>query len=689
MEVRPATRELVFDGRREVLEPRVMAVLVRLARANGEVVTRDDLTEACWEGRVVSDDAINRVISRIRRASDLTGGKDFTLETITKVGYRLVAALAGSAGTMPPPATPEAAQAPAPQAKQPVMLFGLMGAVIAAILAAVWWTYGREPKWAPRDPSASLTLAVLPFDSPGAAGDDEALAIGMSREIRNTLSRVRGLRVVSDSSSFAVASEPLSAPDMGKRLGADLLLDGSLARQGETVRLSAELVDGWSGVNLWTGSKSGPAANLEDLRQEMSAQVFEQLVQRLGPDRIEMVAPPKSSDQRVYRLLIEATELLESTQKSRMRGRPDEALAIGDKANGLVEEALRIEPDSALGLRLKAQVIGMSATRELFEQDIPGPERQARAAVYLRRALAADPDNASALAALGEYYRRFQWRWAEARSLLERALALDPNNAEAHTSYNYYLSGSGRCIEALEHARAAVDIDPEFGWRTLAVPRALKCLGRFEESDAAYLKALELDRGNLFILREVYLNKLVRRDAKGLRDLQAYVRDTLWKGAPEPTVQGWLDWTEVAAKALDGDTAPFIALVEEDVRSGGIGPNVPRIPGIFETQRGHAEERWIQAIEFAVAGAPKRSVDMLAQALTIGTLYIPETMPFGAYEFSPEVRADPRYQAIWKSDPRLVEIVALRLEAVKAGQMHGMLPDGTKVVPKGSTPAAD
>ena len=96
MEVRPATRELVFTAGREVLEPRVMAVLIRLAQAKGEVVTRDDLTEACWEGRVVSDDAINRVISRIRRASDLTGGKDFALETITKVGYRLVTAPAAA-----------------------------------------------------------------------------------------------------------------------------------------------------------------------------------------------------------------------------------------------------------------------------------------------------------------------------------------------------------------------------------------------------------------------------------------------------------------------------------------------------------------------------------------------------------------------------------------------------------------
>jgi TolB-like protein/DNA-binding winged helix-turn-helix (wHTH) protein len=677
MQVRPSTREIVHAGGREVLEPRVMAVLVQLARAKGEVVTRDELTEACWDGRVVSDDAINRVISRIRRVSELTGGKDFTLETITKVGYRLVA----SGQATEPVSAPAAVAAPAAKARKlSVGILAAVAALIVAIAAGSWWMFGREPQWSP-DPKASLTLAVLPFDNLGPSGDDSALAMSMSREIRNTLSRVRGLRVVSDSSSFAVASEPLSATDIGKRLNADLLLDGSLAREGDTVKLSAELVDGWSGVNLWTGSQAGPAADLNRLRELMSAAVFQELVKRIGPNRVEMLATPKPGNPQVYALLLEASQLLESTRSVRMRGQAEEGLDAGDQANALIDQALTIEPNSPLALRLKGQIIAMAATRELFVQDTPVPAKQARAAEYLRRALASDPDNTPALQALGEYYRRFEWRWEEARALMERALALDPNNSEAHLSYTYYLSGAGRCVEALRHARAAIEIDPEFGWRTLGVPRALKCLGRFEESDAAYRTALEQDPRNLFVLREIYLNKLVRRDAAGLRALQTYVRDELWKGAPEPSVRGWLHWTGIAADALEGNTAPFIALIEEDVSTGGAPPGTVEKPGIIDTKRGEGEEMWIQAVEFAVAGAPERAIDMLERSVRAGTLYIPETMPFGAYEFSPEVRTDPRYQAIWKADPRLVELVALRLEALEAGQMQGVLPGGALVTP--------
>jgi TolB-like protein/DNA-binding winged helix-turn-helix (wHTH) protein len=678
VEVRPSTRELVFDGKREVLEPRVMAVLVTLARARGEVVTREDLTAACWDGRIVSDDAINRVISRIRRAADLSGGKGFSIETITKVGYRLVAGPAAE-GEPAPTVAAEGAAWP----RRRVAVLAAAAALILMLSAGLWWILGREPAWTP-DPSAPLTLAVLPFDNLGPAEEDLPLAIGMSREIRNTLSRVRGLRVVSDSSSFAIAAENLSADQMGRRLNADYLLEGSLARTNETVKLSAELVDGWSGVNLWTGSQSGPAADLDRLRQMMSAAVFEQLVARIGPNRVKRLAEPKPSDPRAYRLLLEAQQLLESVASARMRGQVDYGLELGDRAGALIDQALAIEPDSPLGLRLKGQIVRMAATRKLFALNQDATERAVLAAEYYRRAIAADPDAVPALAALGEFYRRYEWRWADARALFERALALDPNHSEAHLSYAYYLSGAGRCVEALEHAQAAIAIDPEFGWRTLGVPRALKCLGRFEDSDAAYLAALKQDPANVFVLREVYLNKLVRRDAAGLEELRRHVRDDLWEGEPTADVQRWLDWTAMAVVALNGDPKPFRDLIEKDVAAAQGSDDDP---GLKEFSRGQMEVAWIQAVELAIAGSPERAIELLEESVREGVLYIPETMPYGAYEFSPEMRANPRYQAIWKRDPRLVELMDLRRQAVEAGQMDGYLPNGQRstAIPSGAS----
>ena len=514
LEIRPATRELIHPGGRESLEPRVMSVLIALVQAKGEVVTRDDLSAQCWDGRIVSDDAINRVLSRIRKLSELTGGRDFTLETITKVGYRLMAVqAAGAAAEGATPAPPQLAT-PASEKPDRRWVFAAIATLAVLVLGGGWWLATREPQWSD-DPTKSLTLAVLPFDNLGDAQGDDVLALGMSREIRNTLSRVRGLRVVSDSSSFAIASEPLTSTEMGRRLQADLLLDGSFERTGDTVRLSAELVDGWDGVNVWTGTQSGPAADLNRLRQEMAARVFEQMVVKIGPNRLERLADPRVEDGRSYRLLVEANQLLETTSALRMRGNQKGSLEAGARASALVEQALAIDPEFAMALEQKARIIALEATPELFEQKLDAFERRTQGADYLRRALATDPDYAPALSALGEYYRRYEWRWATAGAMLERAVALDPNLADARVSYSYFLSGVGRCVEALQQVEAAREIDPEFGWRTMGLPRALKCLGRRAESEAAYLDVLRQDPDNLMVLREIYLSYLVRGDAVG------------------------------------------------------------------------------------------------------------------------------------------------------------------------------
>jgi DNA-binding winged helix-turn-helix (wHTH) protein/tetratricopeptide (TPR) repeat protein len=104
IDVRPDLRQVTAeDGTREVVEPRVMQVLVALARAEGGVVSRDDLIRCCWEGRVVGEDAINRVMSRLRRLADGIGARAFTIETVTKVGYRLTVAATEPTRETPPP----------------------------------------------------------------------------------------------------------------------------------------------------------------------------------------------------------------------------------------------------------------------------------------------------------------------------------------------------------------------------------------------------------------------------------------------------------------------------------------------------------------------------------------------------------------------------------------------------------
>jgi DNA-binding winged helix-turn-helix (wHTH) protein/Tfp pilus assembly protein PilF len=134
VEVRPATREVIGPRGRQVIEPRVMQVLVALAQAKGEVLTRDDLTARCWDGRIVGEDAISRVISHLRRLSEGLGRDGWTLETVTKVGYRLLPASSesGASGVV--------ADRPATRPDRRALFAGV-AAVTGA--GAVWWLWGR------------------------------------------------------------------------------------------------------------------------------------------------------------------------------------------------------------------------------------------------------------------------------------------------------------------------------------------------------------------------------------------------------------------------------------------------------------------------------------------------------------------------------------------------------------------
>ena len=201
VDVRPATREVVGRrGQREVLEPRVMQVLVALARRRGEVVSRDELIHACWRGRVVGDDAVNRCVAALRRVGEMFGG--LAIETIARVGYRLDETGAG----------------------------------------------GETPAG---EPSRTL-VAVLPFE----ALSDEAgighLCDGISEEILQALARRTALRVVGRAASFQFRGARKVVRQVADELAATHVLDGSVRRSGLRVRVSAYLIECEGQTTLWS-----------------------------------------------------------------------------------------------------------------------------------------------------------------------------------------------------------------------------------------------------------------------------------------------------------------------------------------------------------------------------------------------------------------------------------------------------
>lgn len=181
--VRPALRQVVgADGREEILEPRVMQVLAALAGAGGAIVTRDDLTQACWDGRVVGEDAINRVISRLRRLAEGIGRDDFRIETITKVGYRLVVVRDGAPG--PAPVVPD--ETSTPRLDRRALMIGGGAAAVAAGAAAVlaWRWFAAASGRPPSDVAPLMDQAGIALQQGTAEGGDQA--IGLLRRVIET-----------------------------------------------------------------------------------------------------------------------------------------------------------------------------------------------------------------------------------------------------------------------------------------------------------------------------------------------------------------------------------------------------------------------------------------------------------------------------------------------------------------------
>ena len=222
--IEPALRRVAYDGGgAEIVEPRVMQVLVALAKAEGEVVSRDTLLESCWDGAVVGEDAIERVIGRIRRLAERFGA--FRLETVTKVGYRLL------------------------------------------------W---REPACAEAAVDGP-SVVVLPFLNMSDDPLQTHFSDGMTEDLITDLSKVSALSVLARTTSFSLRDAATTVPEIAERLGVTHVLEGSVRKAGGRVRVTAQLVDGATGTHLWAERYDRPVADVFAVQDERSCAIVEAL----------------------------------------------------------------------------------------------------------------------------------------------------------------------------------------------------------------------------------------------------------------------------------------------------------------------------------------------------------------------------------------------------------------------------
>jgi serine/threonine-protein kinase len=359
----------------------------------------------------------------------------------------IAADLSGDAGP------PSVAQ-PARPGRRVRRIAAAAAAVVACCaLAALLWLGAGRLRRAP-SPAAALptTVAVLPFADRSPAGDQEYFSDGITDELIATLARVEGLRVASRTSAFAFKGRAADVRTVGAQLGVGAVLEGSVRRAGDRLRITAQLVSVADGYHLWSDSYDRDAGDGFAIQEEIARAIAQTL-------RVKLVGPAADTGTRdgpgarAYDLYLKGRHALYLKGRYAWYSRTEEGLRA---AASYFEQAVAQAPAYArahAGLADAYAVLG-------FYDYLPPTEAFAKAEAAARRAAALDAGLAAPRATLGYVALYHDWDFARGEEEFRRAVALDPNYSTAHQWYANLLTAAGRHAEAEREMRRAEEIDP-------------------------------------------------------------------------------------------------------------------------------------------------------------------------------------------------------------------------------------
>ena len=493
--------ELRRQGRRVPLQEQPYQILVCLLERPGEIVSREALRERLWPGGtyVEFEKSINVAVMKLRDALGDSAGAPRFVETLPRLGYRFVAdvedrtelATTASLTTRPGPVADDAAadagstlpgaltvELLAPAADSPrwwgrrrvAVFLGLIALVAGAALGlAAWRTRGGTGR-----PSVR-SLAVLPFVDQSPQAGEQYLAAGLTEELITRLAQIGTLKVTSRTSSEALRGSKDTVPVLARRLGVDAVVEGSVARFGSRVRVSAQLVHGASDRHLWARRYEEDERDLLTLQNAIARDIAREIAATLLPHEERRLARRQTVDTEAYREYLQGRYLLARRSTDGFLG----ALRHFRRAIAL-DDQLAL---GHLGLAMTFEGMGSLAVLE-------GAEPRVRAAA--ERALELDPDLAEAHAALGAALE-FEGRFGEAEAEHRRAIELAPSSAYAHFKYGHLLSRTGRHAEALAEAREAVELDPLSPMLAMSLAWTHYVARDYPAAVAACRRSLELD----------------------------------------------------------------------------------------------------------------------------------------------------------------------------------------------------
>jgi TolB-like protein/Tfp pilus assembly protein PilF len=449
----------------------------------------------------------------------------------------------------------------------------------------------------------STAIAVLPFANLSADPENEYFSDGVTEEIINALSRIPGIQVASRTSSFAFKGrKDVDARQIGAKLGVSTLLEGSVRKVGNRIRISAQLVSVENGYQLWSETFDRQLEDIFAVQDEISRSIVDALKLRLVDDSAAVVAPTKSLD--AYTTYLKGRFHFNKFSEAGLR-----------KALDLFQNALLQDPGFA---RAYAGIADVWC--DLADDWVAPDDAYPRAKAAAERALQRDAELADAMISIGKVLCWHEWNFAEGVRQVERAVSLSPNIAEAHWVLGTALPLVGRLQDGITAMRRALELDPlrveYFGWAT----RLLIYSGDWDAAIKQGEETFEIDekygRGFVFIG-------------------SAY----LAKGDAETA----LDWFR-RGQSLDTAVRSYDAMIVRALAALGRREEAEEILARLESEsRQHYVRAEYLAMGHAAVGHLDRAFEALErayQARSAGLIYLHLDPGYGP------LRGDPRYQEL-------------------------------------------
>jgi len=446
--VEPSRNSVTCDGTTVRLEPKVMGVLLCLAGRPGQTVPRETLLQAVWPDTFVTDDVLKHSISELRRVFSDDAREPRFIQTVSKRGYRLIAPVEplNGAGKGSSSATyPSAGQTSGVGRKVRILALAATVAVILSVLLIAASAGRLRARWAGGGSTPAIhSLAVLPLQNLSADSAQEYFSDGMTDALITDLAQISNLKVVSRTSSLQYKQTKKSLPEIARELGVDGIVEGTVQRSGNRVRITAQLIHGLSDKHIWANSFEGDMGDVFTLERDVTQQIAGQIQTQLGtPGRVTL-EQPRPANPKAFDAYLQANYHLHKYS----RGSGDDE---NRKAVDHFHEAIDADPSFA------PAYVGIAiAYSNRFYASSQDTAIMLKAA---ERAVALAPNSSDAWAILA--FSKSQVRdWSGAEANFHKALGLNPNNASAHDGFCTFLGVHGRLDEARKECQMAQELDP-------------------------------------------------------------------------------------------------------------------------------------------------------------------------------------------------------------------------------------